>query len=229
MLSGEELERIRHDVRRRTAEQAALSERTVAQRRRRRAVARAQVVRLGGAAVHAVAWGARVFGRSARTLLLIGARTGLSWCRVLARAGVARSRRLLSGRSEREHVTDPMPSPPVDEHGLMDRDAQMEQLDRRQLELREQRLGVDHPDLAILVQVVAERSRARGDGPAARFLYERALGIIERTLGPEHPEVAEISEALAELSLETGDPLAAARWRSRADAIGGRVTGAAQP
>jgi hypothetical protein len=119
--------------------------------------------------------------------------------------------------------------PPGREWGLIGRDSQLEELDRRQLELREHRLGGDHPDLALLVQVVAERSRARGDGPAARFLYERALGITERALGSEHPAVAEISETLAELALETGDPVAAARWRSRAAAISGRTTGAAQP
>jgi len=228
MFGGEELERIRHDLRRRAAEQAALSERTEL-RRRRRAVARAQIVRLGGATAHTVARGATVFGRWALTLLLIRVRTGLSWCRAVVRAGVARSRQAVSHRSARLRASDALPNPPGQEWGLIGRDSQLEELDRRQLELREHRLGGDHPDLALLVQVVAERSRARGDGPTARFLYERALGITERALGSDHPAVAEISETLAELSLETGDPVAAARWRSRAAAISGRTTGAAQP
>jgi len=225
MLSADELERTRRDLRRRTAEQAAVSERTAALRRHRLAVARAHVVRLGGAAAQSIARGAKVVARSARTLLLISARTGLSWCRALVRAGIARSRQALNHKSG----PAPVPYPPGQEWGLIGRDSQLEELDRRQLELREHRLGGDHPDLALLVQVVAERSRARGDRPAARFLYERALGITERALGPEHPAVAEISETLAELSLEAGDLVAAARWRSRAAAISGRTAGAAQP
>ena len=112
---------------------------------------------------------------------------------------------------------------------MTDRERHMEALDRKQLELREQRLGVDHPDVALLVQLVAERSRARGDGAAARFLYERALGITERALGPEHPEVAQISVTLAQLSHEAGDEVAAARWRARANDISGRIAAAVQP
>ena len=229
MLNVDELERTRRDLRRRAAEHAARSERSATLRRHRLALARAQFAYLGGAAARSIVRGAKVVARSARRLLLISARTGLSWCRALVRAGIARSRQALDHPSGPSRATGPVPEPPSQERGLIGRDGQLEELDRRQLELREHRLGGDHPDLALLVQVVAERSRARGDGPAARFLYERALGITERALGPEHPAVAEISETLAELSLETGDPVAAAHWRSRAAAISRRTTETAQP
>jgi hypothetical protein len=192
-LSGDELDRLRRDLRQRVAEQQARSERSQ--------FSRAELLRVGRSVAQAVARGANAVGRAARSLL--------------------------SQRPGRVKESARVPLSAGPGLVLVDRDAQVEELDRKQLELREQRLGGDHPDLALLVQVVAERSRARGDRPAARFLYERALGITERTLGPDHPEVAEISTALAELSLETGDPEAAARWRSRADAISGRNTGPA--
>ena len=59
--------------------------------------------------------------------------------------------------------------------------------------------------------------RPRATSPAARPLYERALGICEKVLGPEHPKTATTLNNLAVLLQAQGD-LAGARPLLRARA-----------
>jgi len=95
-----------------------------------------------------------------------------------------------------------------------DRDAHIADLDRRQLWLRENNLGQDHPDVGLLALVVARRERERGQRLRARFLYERALTITARSLGRDHPEVTAVAAELADLAREIGDLEQAATWES---------------
>jgi len=95
-----------------------------------------------------------------------------------------------------------------------DRDAHIADLDRRQLWLRENNLGQDHPDVGLLALVVARRERERGQRLKARFLYERALTITARSLGRDHPEVTAVAAELADLAREIGDLEQAATWES---------------
>jgi hypothetical protein len=87
-------------------------------------------------------------------------------------------------------------------------------LDRRQLWLRENSLGQDHPDVGLLALVVARRERERGERLRARFHYERALTITAQSLGRDHPEVTAVAAELADLARETGDVEQAAAWES---------------
>ena len=95
-----------------------------------------------------------------------------------------------------------------------DRDAHLAELDRRQLWLRENTLGQDHPDVRLLALVVARREREGGERLRARFLYERALTITVRSLGRDHPEATAVAAELADLAREMGDLEQAATWES---------------
>jgi tetratricopeptide (TPR) repeat protein len=96
-------------------------------------------------------------------------------------------------------------------------------LERRQLSLREDALGPDHPDVAMLTYIIATRCAAHGDYDEAQALYERTLRIFEQSLGADHPEVAEVLTDLAELHTATGRTDEAARCLARAaDITAGR-------
>jgi hypothetical protein len=123
-------------------------------------------------------------------------------------------------RTVDERPPSAAPGPPT----VNDRDVEIAELDRRQLWLRENSLGRDHPDIALLALVVARRERSRGQRLRARFLYERALSITQRSLGAHHPDVIAITSELAELAHESGDLEQAASWESRMAALtGGRA------
>ncbi|MCH8041250.1 MAG: CHAT domain-containing protein [Nitrospinae bacterium] len=61
---------------------------------------------------------------------------------------------------------------------------------RRVLELSEEALGPDHPDVAFALNVLGLLYHDLGDYAQAEPLYRRALAIDEKTLSPEHPVVA---------------------------------------
>jgi hypothetical protein len=80
----------------------------------------------------------------------------------------------------------------------------LEELERRRLEQRIEALGPDHPDVAILLQLAAERSALRGAPDEALALYARALRIQEATFGADSPALRPLLADLAELELELG-------------------------
>ena len=73
------------------------------------------------------------------------------------------------------------------------------------------RLGVDHPEMAILLGNFAATLHAQGRRPAAKKLYDRALAISAQTLGRRHPQTALIQNNLGKLLLSDGRPEEAAR------------------
>ena len=79
-----------------------------------------------------------------------------------------------------------------------------EKLERDQLARRVAAWGSDHPDVALIMHVVATRCHARGARDEAHQLYERALNIQERAFGPASPAVAAILRDLADLERELG-------------------------
>ena len=61
---------------------------------------------------------------------------------------------------------------------------------RRALTIREQAQGLEHPDVANVLQGLGASLRLSGEIAEAEPLLKRALAIRERSLGPEHPAVA---------------------------------------
>ncbi|HTH70365.1 MAG TPA: tetratricopeptide repeat protein [Candidatus Saccharimonadales bacterium] len=137
---------------------------------------------------------------------------------VMAAAGlrIRRSRRL---PIEPDPV-QPDPIPPLADDGTR----HLEELERRQLEQRIEALGPDHPDVAILLQLVAERSARRGAPDEALALYARALRIQELTFGPDSPALRPLLADLADLELELGHEADALLHRSRRDMLEPRST-----
>jgi tetratricopeptide (TPR) repeat protein len=58
------------------------------------------------------------------------------------------------------------------------------------LEIREKRLGPDHPDVCQAINGLAIVHYFKGEYSKAEPLHQRALAIREKSLGPEHPDVA---------------------------------------
>jgi tetratricopeptide (TPR) repeat protein len=71
------------------------------------------------------------------------------------------------------------------------------------LEVAEQNVGSDHPDVAITLNNLAGLYRTQGEYAKAEPLYKRSLAIWEKALGPDHPDVATILENLAALYRDT--------------------------
>jgi tetratricopeptide (TPR) repeat protein len=80
-----------------------------------------------------------------------------------------------------------------------------ESLYRRALKIREQVLGLEHPDVAGVLNNLAGLLHDKGDYDGAESLYRRALEIREMALGGEHPKTTGILNNLAELLRDKGD------------------------
>ena len=65
--------------------------------------------------------------------------------------------------------------------------------------LNKKALGPDHPDVAKILNNLAELYRAQGRYEEAEPLYERSRAIAEKALGPDHPAVGTSLNNLAEL------------------------------
>jgi len=85
--------------------------------------------------------------------------------------------------------------------------------------IKENVLGLDHPDVAISLDNLAELYRIRGRYAEAEPLLKRSLAIFEQTFGPEHPNVAAFLKNYAALLRETGRGAEAAKLEARAKAI----------
>jgi tetratricopeptide (TPR) repeat protein len=75
----------------------------------------------------------------------------------------------------------------------------------RILNIMEQQLGPNHPDIAQSLNNLALLYRKLGKYSQAEPLYRRALSISERQLGPNHPDTAQILNNLALLYRKQGN------------------------
>ncbi len=89
----------------------------------------------------------------------------------------------------------------------------------RALEIRERRLGPDHPDVSQAINSLATLHYYKGEYTKAEPLYQRALAIREKSLGPGHPDVASSLNNLASLYWSLGDYAKAEPLYQRALAI----------
>ncbi len=71
------------------------------------------------------------------------------------------------------------------------------------LQVAEQNVGPNHPDVATSLNNLAELYRIQGEYAKAEPLYKRSLAISEKALGPNHPDVATVLENLAVLYRNT--------------------------
>ena len=99
----------------------------------------------------------------------------------------------------------------------------------RALRVREQVLGVEHPDTAMSLNNLGQLLKDMGELVDARPLLERALRIREQVLGAEHPHTAQSLNNLGGLLKSMGDLAGARPLLERALAINEQVLGAEHP
>jgi esterase/lipase superfamily enzyme/Tfp pilus assembly protein PilF len=109
------------------------------------------------------------------------------------------------------------------------RNEEAELLYRRELAIRERRLGPDHPDIATTYNNLAALEQGQGRIAQAETLYRRALAINERALGSAHPAVATTLNNLAALQQNQGDYADAEQQYKRALEIRERTLGSDHP
>jgi len=90
-------------------------------------------------------------------------------------------------------------------------------------------LGAEHPDVATLLNNLAELHKNKGDYGRAELLFQRALAIDERALGAEHPAIATDLNNLATLYYVKGDYGRAVPLYQRALAIKEKAVGGEHP
>lgn len=90
---------------------------------------------------------------------------------------------------------------------------------KKALQVAEQALGPDHPNVGLSLNNLAVLYRALGQYAQAEPLFKRALTIRENALGPGHPAVATILENLAGLYRKTNRANEAEPLEKRAAAI----------
>jgi tetratricopeptide (TPR) repeat protein len=101
-----------------------------------------------------------------------------------------------------------------------------EPLLRRALQIKEQVLGTEHVDVAVLLNQLGRLCCSQGSYTESEPLFERALQIREQALGPDHPLVAETLNGLAIQYAERGDYEKAAPFVQRALRIREQTLGA---
>ena len=97
------------------------------------------------------------------------------------------------------------------------------------LRVAEQAVGPDHPDVASILNNLAEMYCAQGQYTLAEPLYKRALAIEENALGPDHPAVARNLNNFAELRSAQGEYRKAGPLHKRALAIREKALGPDHP
>ncbi len=100
-----------------------------------------------------------------------------------------------------------------------------EPLLERSLRIYEETLGNEHPDVAAVLNNLAELYRNQGKLSQAQPLFERALRIYEKAFGDEHPYVAAALNSLANLyhgqgKLSDAEPLYERSLRIREEVHG---------
>jgi tetratricopeptide (TPR) repeat protein len=102
-------------------------------------------------------------------------------------------------------------------------------LAERALAIREKVLGLEHPDVALSLNNLAELYQEMGNYQKAEPLYQRSLAIREKLLGLEHPDVALSLNNLAELYREMGNYQKAEPLYQRSLAIREKLLGKEHP
>jgi tetratricopeptide (TPR) repeat protein len=77
------------------------------------------------------------------------------------------------------------------------RSTEAEAVARRALAIQEKRLGPEHLDTSVGLQIVSAVEQAQGEHSEAERLLGRALAIQEKALGPDHPRVVSTLANLA--------------------------------
>jgi CHAT domain-containing protein/Tfp pilus assembly protein PilF len=99
----------------------------------------------------------------------------------------------------------------------------------RALDIREKRLGPDHPDVGQAINGLAILHFYKGEYSKAEPFHQRALAILEKSLGAEHPDVANSLNNLALIYTTLGDYTKAEPLFQRALAIREKSLGAEHP
>jgi len=107
--------------------------------------------------------------------------------------------------------------------------AEAERLHLSALRIREQALGLEHPDVASSLHALALLFWKQGRDREAEPLYLRALQIRELVLGANHPDVASVLNDLGNLSWKQGKYAEAESFSLRALRIREQVLGADHP
>src|SRR5262245_37984869 len=97
------------------------------------------------------------------------------------------------------------------------------------LEIRESRLGPDHPDVIQAINGLATFHYYKGEYSKSEPLFQRALAIREKSLSLEHPDVAQSLNNLANLYRALGDYAKAEPLYQRALAIQEKSFGPEHP
>src|ERR1039457_913697 len=101
--------------------------------------------------------------------------------------------------------------------------------EKKALQVAEQNVGPDHPDVAQSVNNLAELYTAQGQYAQAEPLYKRSLAIWEKALGPDHPDVATSLNNLAGLYRAQGQYAQAEPLYKRSLAIREKALGPDHP
>ena len=75
---------------------------------------------------------------------------------------------------------------------------------KKAIEIAEKNVGQDHPDVAMILNNLADLYQIQGQYSHAEPLYRRSLAIMEKTLGPDHLNVAASLNNLAETCYAQG-------------------------
>jgi tetratricopeptide (TPR) repeat protein len=103
--------------------------------------------------------------------------------------------------------------------GTWGRYTETERVYARNLAIWEKTLGLDHPQVALGLNNMAEAMRAQGKFDKAEPLYQRALEIYKKKLGSEDPKVAMVLWNHAYLLWQKKSYVEAARMGVRAMAV----------
>ena len=200
-------------------------------------------------AARATWWGARFAARATQRAIRFAARATqrawraavpliraagralrASWMRSLKAAARERERRreraaIRAAALRTAALPQPVPEiapvePPAAAVIVDESERHLEELERRQLEQRIEALGPDHPDVAVILQLVAERAATRGATDEALRLYGEALRIQERTFGADAAALGPLLHDLADLERELGHDADALLHEARREMLG---------
>lgn len=93
---------------------------------------------------------------------------------------------------------------------------------KKALKLGKEDYGANHPDMAVLMNILAGIYSSQGKYGKAESLYMKALIFTEKILGQDHPDVAAMAENMAEFYRKTGNEFKAKKFRNHAKGIRSR-------